>query len=107
MHEVEDPNGIDKQVNPMDNNSSLKAPGPDSIPEEAHPAQSPFVEDSAVTKAEKFERHGLASEKPSAEGVEEPRAKRIKLDVEEERIYTVESGGIRERQKGVAPVKLE
>ena len=62
-----------------------------------HPQQGPMVEDSAVTKAEKLERHGVA------DGVEESSSKRRKLDLENGDQSPTRS----ERQKGVAPIKKE
>ena len=63
-----------------------------------HPQQIPMTEDSAVTKSEKFERHGIA------DGVEESSSsKRRKLDSENGNRGPTQS----ERQKGVAPIKKE
>lgn len=103
MHGVEVPPSMDVQLNPLNPESALKPPPPESLREEAHPPQTPYPEDSSVTKAEKFERHGLASEESR---VEHPPAKRLKLDVDEE-ASPVLNGPTRERQKGVAPIKLE
>lgn len=104
MNEVDGPSSMDVQLNPLDPESALKAPPPESLREEAHPPQTPYPEDSTVTKAEKFERHGLASEEL---GVEHPPAKRLKLDVENDEAPPVRNNQVRERQKGVAPIKLE
>lgn len=103
MHGIEDPPCMDVPLNPLDPESALKPPPPESLREEAHPPQNPYPEDSSVTKAEKFERHGLVSEESR---VEHPPAKRLKLDVDNEEASPVLSGP-RERQKGVAPIKLE
>ena len=63
-----------------------------------HPQQISTAEDSAVTKAEKFERHGIAG------GVEDsPTTKRRKLDSDNGAQGPTRS----ERQKGVAPIKIE
>lgn len=62
-----------------------------------HPQQVPMTEDSAVTKAEKIERHG------SANGVEESPSKRRKVVSENGNQGPTRS----ERQKGVAPIKKE
>lgn len=62
-----------------------------------HPQQVPTNEDSAVTKAEKFERHGIA------DGMEESPPKRRKLESENGMQNPTPS----ERQKGVAPIKEE
>jgi len=104
MNGVHNPSSMDVQINPLNPESTLKAPPPESLREEAHPPQTPYLEDSAVTKAEKFERHGLASEEL---GVEHPPAKRLKLDVENDEAPAAPNGQVRERQKGVAPIKLE
>ena len=60
-----------------------------------HPQAEVAPEDSAVTKAEKFERHAAIDD------FEESSAKRVKLDIGDD-IATR-----RERQKGVAPIKAE
>lgn len=70
---------------------------PHSLDKTVHPQQVQMAEDSAVTKAEKFERHGLA------DGVEESSSKRRKLDSENGNRGPIQS----ERQKGVAPIKKE
>ena len=70
---------------------------PELLDKTVHPQQVPTAEDSAVTKAEKFERHGIAN------GVEESPSKRIKLEVEN----GVQRSTRSERQKGVAPIKVE
>lgn len=62
-----------------------------------HPQQIPTAEDSAVTRAEKYERHGIA------DGIEESSSKRRRVDTESETQGPTRS----ERQKGVAPIKKE
>ena len=104
MHGVDDPSSVDVQLNPLNPESTLKGPPPASLREEAHPPQIPYPEDSTLTKAEKFERHGLPSE---ALGIDHPPAKRLKLDDGHDDAAPVGNGPVRERQKGVAPVKLE
>ena len=104
MNGVDEQSSLDVQLNPLRPESALKAPSPESLREEAHPPQEPYPEDSTVTKAEKFERHGLSSEEL---GVEHPPAKRLKLDVDDDNASPVPNGQVRERQKGVAPIKLE
>lgn len=104
MNGVDGPSSMDVQLNPLNPESALKAPPPESLRKEAHPPQTPYLEDSAVTKAEKFERHGLAS---AELGVEHPPAKRLKLDVQSDEAPAVSDGQVRERRKGVAPIKLE
>ena len=69
----------------------------DPLDKTVHPQQGITAEDSAVTKAEKFERHGIAH------GVEESPSKRRKIDAENGTQNPSQS----ERQKGVAPIKKE
>ncbi len=70
---------------------------PDLVDKIVHPQQLLAAEDSAVTKAEKFERHGIA------EAVEESPSKRRKMDLENDSQGPTQS----ERRKGVAPIKKE
>ena len=64
-----------------------------------HPQADQTIEDSAVTKAEKYERHG------AVESVEESPSKRRRLDTS---VEDGEQGPTKsERQKGVAPIKTE
>ena len=90
--------------NPLDPDGSLKAPSTEpSLHEISHPPQLPQVEDSAVTKAEKFERHGLLA---GDDVTELPPSKRVKLDSD----HSFNSGHgptTSERQKGIAPIKAE
>ena len=90
----------DAPQNPLDPAVKLKDP-PNSglIDQIVHPQQPPAVEDSAVTKAEKFERHGITD----ADGIEESPSKRRKLVSENESQRPTQS----ERHKGVAPIKSE
>lgn len=69
----------------------------DLLDKTVHPQQLPTAEDSAVTKAEKFERHGVA------DNVEESPSKRRRLDSENGTQGPIGS----ERQKGVVPIKKE
>ncbi|KAA6414750.1 MAG: tRNA-dihydrouridine synthase 3 [Lasallia pustulata] len=94
--------------NPLDPQESLK-PTPAAVGAEIpHPAQPLYAEDSATTKAEKGERHGLMKCDGSDGSVEESPAKRIKLEAEghEGRVGT-HGPTPSERQKGVAPIKAE
>ena len=75
----------------------VESSNPHWIDKTIHPQQNPMTEDSAVTKAEKFERHGMA------DGVEESSSKRRKLDSENGNRGPIQS----ERQRGVAPIKKE
>jgi len=105
MNGVAGPASMDVQLNPLDSESALNGPPPESSREEAHPPQNVYPEDSMVTKAEKFERHGLTSEEL---GVEHPPAKRLKFDVNKnDEAPPVCNGEVRERQRGVAPIRLE
>lgn len=58
-------------------------------------------EDSAVTKAEKFARHGVL------DGVEASPSKRVKLDHETHSDAERDCSRQSTRQKGVAPIKAE
>ncbi|KAL9068350.1 MAG: hypothetical protein Q9161_006273 [Pseudevernia consocians] len=88
----------DPPPNPLDPAVKLEQPFNSHVVDKTvHPQQASTAEDSAVTKAEEFERRGIA------DGVEESLSKRRKLDLE---IGT--QGPTRsERQKGVAPIKKE
>lgn len=97
MAEMEYNNGV-PPPNPLEPAIQLEeSSNSNLIDKTVHPQQVPTAEDSAVTKAEKFERHNIA------DGVGESPSKRRKLDSE---------NGIRgpirsERQKGVAPIRPE
>ena len=85
------------EPNPIEPTVSLL---PDSISEREqyiHPQKSVDSADSAVTKAEKFERHG------ATEDLDETPTKRVKLDLGDEEELPIKA----ERQKGVAPIKAE
>ena len=87
--------------NPVDPELQLKPqPTSPSANQILGPHNPPMGEDSAVTRAEKLERHGLE------DTVEESPAKRIKLEPangSESKIVPAP----RERQKGVASIKAE
>lgn len=110
--------------NPLKPAVQLKDPGEtSSLDKSVHPQQIPTIEDSAVTKAEKFERHGVE------DAMEESPAKRIKLEngeqaysnhqesteglpsktIKDETNLDNRDRGLTksERQKGVAPIKKE
>ena len=84
--------------NPLEPADQLKtSSNTDLLDKTVHPQQIPLTEDSAVTRAEKLERHGIAND------VEESPSKRRKLDSE-----IGSQGPTRsERQKGIAPIKKE
>lgn len=85
------PNPLEPAINLEESSNSAL------IDKAVHPQQIPTTGDSAVTKAEKFERHGIADD------VDLSPSKRRKLDPE-----SVIQGSTRsERQKGVAPIKKE
>ena len=90
------------ESNPLEPTTSL-LPGSVASQVEAsvHPQHVVAPEDSAVTKAEKHERHA------STEQFEESRPKRVKLDrgPEENDDHQTHTGN--ERRKGVAPIKAE
>lgn len=85
-------------ANPLDPVQPLRSPPniPD-IEKAAHPQNTVLDEDSAVTKAEKLERHGGRDDFP------EPEVKRIKV----EHSIDEEARTRNERRKGVAPIKPE
>ena len=84
--------------NPLEPAATLKEPSSsDSLDQTVHPQQTPTAEDSALTKAEKIERHGILHN-----GEESP-AKRRKVDAENASQGPTQS----ERRKGVAPIKKE
>ncbi|MCJ1281054.1 tRNA-dihydrouridine synthase 3 [Xylographa opegraphella] len=85
--------------NPLDPAAPLHNSPPSPITQAAHPQAIPLETDSAVTKAEKYERHPNASVSES----EEPSSKRIKLDAAPDTIASVPG----ERQKGVVSIKAE
>lgn len=91
--------------NPLDPAQELQKPPPGVVTTEpTHPPQPILPGDSAVTRAEKVERHGHPDASPgTANGdFQESPAKRIKLE-------TNGSSEVRsdERKKGVAPIKPE
>lgn len=122
MSSLEQQNG-NVPPNPLDSSVRLKSPEEmNSLDKSVHPQQIPRTEDSAVTKAEKFGRHGIE------DAVEESPAKRIKLEngeqaycnnqestgllsktvKEEANLDNGDHGLTRsERKKGTAPIKKE
>lgn len=95
-------NGHADVANPIDPETSLT---PDAAPKtferSIHPQKTQQDEDSAVTKAEKFERHA------AAEHEEEHPSKRVKLEMSGATHECNPSPTKSERQKGVAPIKSE
>lgn len=92
------PLGHSNVANPIDPSSELDhASKTESLEKLVHPQHAPKQEDSAVTKAEKVERHGLLDD------FQEPPLKRVRLDIASEQAGPIQS----ERQKGVAPIKAE
>lgn len=97
MAGLEDNSG-DPPPNPLEPAIKLdESSNSDLVDKKVHPQQAPMAEDSAVTRAEKFQRHGIA------DGVEISSSKRRKLDSENGPQAPTRS----ERQKGVAPIKVE
>ena len=92
------------QRNPVDGISTLEAATAE--PSASHPQALPQEEDSAVTKAEKTERHGV-------NGLAEPAPKRQKPNPSDqngnERLQEHPRGAepATERRKGVVPIKAE
>ena len=95
--------GGEKPPNPLEPAVTLVGPQDSSVAsldeKRAHPQDVPMVGDSATTRAEKYERHGIEDI-----GAESPSKKR-KLENRQEdgHLGPTES----ERQKGVAPLKPE
>ncbi|KAG8533913.1 uncharacterized protein KY384_001654 [Bacidia gigantensis] len=93
MEGVLDP--TDPPSNPIEPGVKLEPPTiVDGLEQVVQPQQVAFVEDSAVTKAEKYEHHG--------ENVADAPSKRIKLEHPE-----IEIPARSERVKGMAPIKAE
>lgn len=70
-------------ANPVDESASLAPPPPGTTTTDpAHPPQPPLPGDSALTKAEKVERHGFPEPSSPGQGgeLEGFSAKRVKLD---------------------------
>jgi len=87
-------------ANPLNPAESLKRANPDGHIEESNPAQGPLPgNESAVTKAERVERHGEAPD-----GTELPAAKKARLETHED---TSLPAPVAERRKGQAPIKAE
>ena len=90
------------ESNPLEPATSLLPPSPSSqVEASVHPQHLVAPEDSAVTKAEKYERHA------DTEQFEESRPKRVKLDLAPEENDDGQAHTGTERQKGVAPIKAE
>jgi len=81
----------------MDNEAQA-APEPKG---ETYPTQPNLPGDSAVTRAEKAERHGLINN-PEVNDFEQSPSKRLKMEEKE-----TTASAPRERQKGVAHIKAE
>ena len=88
--------------NPLDPEHSLELPlEANERDEDIHPQKLPLQQDSAITKAEKVERHGLS------DNVYESPVKRIKLEQSDDTESQPNNPIRGERRKGVAPVKPE
>ena len=95
-------NGHADVANPIDPDTTLKPNvAPASVESLIHPQKAQEDEDSAVTKAEKFERHA------ASEHDEEHPSKRVKLEPSGDTLEGDPSPTKSERQKGVAPIKPE
>ena len=95
--------GGEKPANPLE--PAVTLVGPQDPPaanlaeKRTHPQAVQMAGDGAVTKAEKYERHGIESV------VAESPSKKRKLEDQEENGHRVLTQS--ERQKGVAPIKPE
>ena len=101
MANMED-EGQNLALNPVDPSTRLK---PDlasaAVAKKVHPQQTQFEEDSALSKAEKYERHGNVYD------VDKLPSKRIKLDPDAGPGQEDQALNRSERRKGVAPIKAE
>ena len=91
------PNGASNPLEPAALLSPKGSSATDVLDRIVHPAKTPNPEDSALTQAEKHERHGGEAE------FDESPAKRVKLEPHPEAETPTRS----ERVKGVAPIKAE
>ena len=90
------------ESNPLEPTTSLISSSvPSQLEALVHPQNFVAPEDSAVTKAEKYERHA------ATEQFEEPCPKRVKLDLGPEENGHGQTHTGSERRKGVAPIKAE
>lgn len=90
------------QANPLEPRGILGSPSDVNDREKVvHPQSTVFKEDSAVTKAEKAERHGAHVD------FRESAAKRVKLDPSTSREAGSNGISTSGRRKGVAPIKPE
>lgn len=88
--------------NPMEPTEPLDAGQAAGMRDELpNPGSTPQEHDSAVTRAEKFERPTLANERQDDES---PPSKRVKLDSNDDLNPSTTPN---ERRKGVAPIKAE
>jgi len=93
-------------TNPLDPAEPLKQPPPGITTEPAHGVQPPLPGDSATTRAEKVERHGLPATNSNTEEFEVSASKRRKLDNGVDGQPTTPSSA-NDVRKGVAPIKQE
>ena len=93
----------DHQERVTDQSEQALGPQPTSpsVGKIVHPQQPLLEEDSAVTKAEKIERHS------TTDGDEERSLKRVKLEPSSDLEVQKEAPARIERQKGVTPIKEE
>lgn len=91
--------------NPIEPELTLKLPTTSvQLEQVVHPHQAPLEEDSAVTKAEKIERHVIEDtpeEPPTKRAKLEPSEQALELELQEQ--DQTKTG----RQKGMAPIKAE
>ena len=88
--------------NPVEPSTKLK-PGltSEAVTKTIHPQQTQYEVDSAVTKAEKTERHG------DMQNGDDPPNKRMRLDPSASSESQDHAPTRSERRKGVAPIKAE
>ena len=103
MEAQEEPVPMEKpKGNPLEPSEELKTSHTNG---EMHPQSEALPGDSAITKAEKIERHGTPTKLDDADDFQESPSKRMKLS-RDAQSTTTESAPA-ERQKGVAPIKKE
>jgi len=87
-------------ANPLNPSESLKRAQPDGHSEEPNPAQPQLPgNESAVTKAERVERHGQAQD-----GSQLPPAKKARIETDEDTSLPAQ---VDDRRRGAAPVRNE
>ncbi|KAK0356081.1 tRNA-dihydrouridine synthase 3 [Friedmanniomyces endolithicus] len=93
--------------NPLDQSEPLEAGSADNTTKTANPQAEILPGDSAITKAEKVERHGDTSTGDVSADFEHPAPKRRRLEQEPGSTAAGETEERPTRQKGVTPIRKE